>query len=375
MQFMNMINQQVHLQMEPAVVDLAPYLKNLDVDDAVESFGQLADQLLSQETRGHLVCSYTTTTPIDEFNPNLYFNPIQQQQQQQQPWPITTNHPSSSSSSSSSQASSPAPSDQYYSSQPASYFCSSSSSSSSLSSSGPASVASSCDSRDEFHQSGSSPGRSGRRKHRDGSSSSSRDLRQKNASAAEKYRRRLKGRERVLMREMEREQARNAKLRKQIEAKLALYKEFVMLLASNTCNQDADLAKLGSQSLSAIIGQVLAGLAPTGNWHQQQPSDCEFSPDLGSGLALGSGSVAGEDHYHYYHNNQKQLGSYYYEQLATASEASGNSSVFDDEIELRNQLNRFQQILANATGACQTNLTSPTSSSWPHEYGYKYENP
>lgn len=55
---------------------------------------------------------------------------------------------------------------------------------------------------------------------------------------------------------MERELERNAKLRREMESKLALYREFMQLLAFNTSKSDADLAQLGSRSLAKILSSL-----------------------------------------------------------------------------------------------------------------------
>lgn len=95
---------------------------------------------------------------------------------------------------------------------------------------------------------------------------SKRGKRSKNASAAEKYRRRLKGKESRLKSEIEREEARNRQLRRQFESKLALYSEFIDLLAKNTSYQDSELANLGLNSLSMILFDLKA---KTGFWDEQ----------------------------------------------------------------------------------------------------------
>lgn len=55
---------------------------------------------------------------------------------------------------------------------------------------------------------------------------------------------------------MERELERNARLRRDLEAMLALYREFVQLLAFNTSKSDADLAQLGLRSLANTLGSL-----------------------------------------------------------------------------------------------------------------------
>lgn len=82
------------------------------------------------------------------------------------------------------------------------------------------------------------------------------EKRQKNASAAGKYRHRLKGRQRVIHVEMELEEARNRQLRRQLESKMALYCEFVDLLADNTKPQDFHLANSGLESLGSILNEL-----------------------------------------------------------------------------------------------------------------------
>lgn len=86
--------------------------------------------------------------------------------------------------------------------------------------------------------------------------SSTADRRSKNANAAEKYRRRLKGHEFRLKTEMEQEEAKNKQLKRQLQSKLALYCEFVDLLAQNTSYQDGDLANLGMNSLELVLSDL-----------------------------------------------------------------------------------------------------------------------
>lgn len=80
--------------------------------------------------------------------------------------------------------------------------------------------------------------------------------RSKNASAAEKYRRRLKGREFCLRSEMESEEEKNDKLKREYESKLALYREFVDLLARNTSFRDGDLANFGLNSIKFVLNNL-----------------------------------------------------------------------------------------------------------------------
>lgn len=80
--------------------------------------------------------------------------------------------------------------------------------------------------------------------------------RKKNASAAEKYRKRVKGRNSGLVKIMSYEQARNNELKRELNAKLSLYREFVALLANNTCRDDLDLAEFGTKSLSNVLISV-----------------------------------------------------------------------------------------------------------------------
>lgn len=192
-------------QIEP-INHLAPYLTDLDLSDAVESFGQLADNILS-----------------DGYN------------RSGSPPSITSSISSSSSSCQSpaisdfSAVSSPAPSDQTY--------CSVSS----YNLFSPAS---------EYHQD------EDRDRPRSNKEPSADDRRRNNASAAEKYRKKLKGRQWKLDQQMHKELKRNAQLKREIRSKLSLYREFVSLLAHNTGYNDLDLADLGSKSLSAIMSNL-----------------------------------------------------------------------------------------------------------------------
>lgn len=79
--------------------------------------------------------------------------------------------------------------------------------------------------------------------------------RRRNATAAERYRKRLKGRRSGLTEELELEQERNRKLRQSLEAKLVLYREFADLLAENTRDErlDGELANIGARSLANIL--------------------------------------------------------------------------------------------------------------------------
>lgn len=199
---------------------LDPYLIDLDVSDALESFNQLADSVLANQPP----CSPLSESSFssDESSPSN-----SQWLSSNLNSPDTSEHtysPSSSTSFSSSAFSSP-------------------------SSSNPASVASSHDSDDEGRGE-----RRGRRRRRRNSGRGDRKV--KNASAAEKYRKRVKGRHSSLLQQMEKEQERNNILKRDLESKMTLYREFVALLAQNTTNQDLDLASLGSQSLSKILTNV-----------------------------------------------------------------------------------------------------------------------
>lgn len=182
-------------QLQQQDVGLAPYLADLDISDALESFSKFADMI--------------------QLRTSLEDN----QQHLSSDWSPC----SSTWSTSTSGASSPAPS---------AYFSSSASSTSSTSS-GKSKLA-----------------KGGRRT--------------KNASAADRYRKRLKGRDCGLAQQMERELERNARLRRDLESKLALYREFIQLLAFNTSKSDADLAQLGSRSLTTIL-EALQDLSSLNN--------------------------------------------------------------------------------------------------------------
>lgn len=195
---------------------LEPYLHELSADEAIAGLNQLADSVL-WPTAGHA-----------------------------HPGPA----PASCASASSPQWR-PVWSPGADSSQTSNFWLSSSSSSTFSVSSGPASVASSYDSA----SSSASPTTTVRRGRRSAGSSGKR--RGDNAKAAERYRDRLKGRQCGLLEQTRREQERNARLRRELETKLSLYREFVSLLANNTSSADVHLASLGSRSVSAILSQVL----------------------------------------------------------------------------------------------------------------------
>jgi len=78
----------------------------------------------------------------------------------------------------------------------------------------------------------------------------------RNASAAERYRRKLKGRRTGLELEMEQQAERNKSLRRQIGAKLALYGEFVALLAEKSGPKNCSLASIGERSLASVLETV-----------------------------------------------------------------------------------------------------------------------
>lgn len=80
--------------------------------------------------------------------------------------------------------------------------------------------------------------------------------RKKNASAAGKYRRRLKGRQRGIHVDLEMEEIKNRQLRHQLESKLDLYREFVDLLAQNTNQEDTHLASKGLDSLRTVLSEL-----------------------------------------------------------------------------------------------------------------------
>lgn len=78
--------------------------------------------------------------------------------------------------------------------------------------------------------------------------------RSRNASATERYRLRLKGRKCNLQELVELEEQRNSELRRLLESKLSLYREFVQMLANNLQDEDIELATVGSRSIEAILG-------------------------------------------------------------------------------------------------------------------------
>lgn len=126
----------------------------------------------------------------------------------------------------------------------------------------PSSPASSCTSRCSSFTTCSSSGTNsaqlaGLREKPSGQSCGS--LRTRNATAAERYRTKLKGRQCGLEMQMEVEERRNIELRKLLESKLSLYREFVNLLANNLQDQDEELALLGCRS----IEQTLTGCIVT----------------------------------------------------------------------------------------------------------------
>jgi len=185
------------------VEQLAPYLSLLDVGAAVDSFAHFADQLALTE--------------------RLSDSRLPRTKGQGHPTYCTAGSQlSSGASSPSSNGGSPC-------------WWSSGASLATSDGSGPASVASSCE--------GGRP--RGRR-------------RQNNASAAKNYRRKVKGRAVSLAEELELERRRNSQLRGQLGAKLALYREFVSLLAENMHSQDRQLAAMGARSLAAVLGGTSA---------------------------------------------------------------------------------------------------------------------
>lgn len=211
---------------------LDQYLIDLNTNDAFESFNQLADSLLANQPP----CS-----PLSEcsFSTNELCSPANSQ------WLSSSSLSSSSSSSfpSSSNPSSPETSDSTFSPSSSTSFASSSSYPSPQSSPfNPASAESSSRTSSIVNRRKSYPVKG--------------DRRLKNASAAEKYRKRVKGRHCSLMQQMEREQERNSRLKRDLASKLSLYREFVTLLANNTTQLDQDLASLGSKSLSTILSDV-----------------------------------------------------------------------------------------------------------------------
>lgn len=239
---------------------LGPYLADIDLPDAVESFAQLADKLIYQQQSNPL--NYNNSTNNDNSCESM-----------------STYVPSSSSPLlSAPSSSSPALSDYRSSWSPptssSSPLSSSMSSRSSqydgsygsyIGSSGPSSVASSLACHDPSSRPISSRSSSSRSST---SSSSSTGIsrtatgrapekrKRKNATAAERYRHKLKGRKFSLAEQVEQEEARQQRLRRQIESKLILYKEFVDLLARNTSSQDEELAEIGEKSLLNVLRLV-----------------------------------------------------------------------------------------------------------------------
>lgn len=80
-----------------------------------------------------------------------------------------------------------------------------------------------------------------------------------NATAAERYRLKLKGRQCGLEKLVELEERRNAELRRLLESKLSLYREFIYMLANNLQDRDVELASIGCRS----IEQIFADYRPT----------------------------------------------------------------------------------------------------------------
>lgn len=196
-------------QLEP-INHLAPYLTNLDLNDAVESFSQLADYILldasvEPESPPSISSSSSASICSSSFSQS----------------PAISDLPA---------VSSPAPSDQTY------Y---------SVSSSNTFSPAS------EYlrHR---ERGRSGSYK----KEAANNNRRLNNNSAADKYRKKLKGRQCKLDQQMEKELKRNAQLKREVRSKLSLYREFVSLLAHNTGYEDLDLADIGLKSLSTILSNL-----------------------------------------------------------------------------------------------------------------------
>lgn len=192
-------------QIEP-INHLAPYLTDLDLSDAVESFGQLADNILS-DGYNRSGSPPSSTSSISPFSSSCQSPAI----------------------SDYSAVNSPAPSDRtYYSASSYNLFS-------------PAS---------EYHQDECGD------RQRPNREPSADDRRRNNASAAEKYRKKLKGRQWKLDQQMDRELKRNAKLKGEVRLKLSLYREFVSLLAQNCGYNDLDLADLGLKSLSTILSNL-----------------------------------------------------------------------------------------------------------------------
>lgn len=211
---------------------LDQYLIDLNSEDSLESFNQLADLVLANQPP----CSPTLS---DTFSFSAcVFSPENNSQ-----W-LSSSASSSSSSPSQSNPSSPETSSECASSFVASPLTQLEISGSSASP--PASIASS--------QTTSSMSR---KKTNCLLAKRSRGDRQiKNASAAEKYRKKIKGRHGTLLQQMQKEQERNERLKRDLKSKLSLYREFITLLAQNTTQLDRDLANLGFKSLSTVLYDV-----------------------------------------------------------------------------------------------------------------------
>lgn len=250
-------------QLEP-IQQLAPYLSGLDVTEALEDFNKLADLVLSDGQQSQ-------SSFFSESSPSSSFDGYPNDSSSYVFYPSFINrqiHSPGGSSCQSSQwlsscANSPTPSDILYSASHRHHSSSSSAvsnssgaswCSSSVFSSSPASVASSINGDGE-------PASNSTRSddcHDVHSTANSGSRRKKNATAAERYRRKLKGRKCGLVEELEREQERNAKLRRGLESKMTLYNEFVALLARQTSETDCELATLGSKSLSNVLADICA---------------------------------------------------------------------------------------------------------------------
>lgn len=191
--------------LEP-IQQLAPYLSGLDVSEALDGFTKLADKILmAGEQPGE---------PDDSFH-------------------LQVDSPGGLSCSS-SQWLSPA-----------------SSGTSSSCSSGANSPAPSWQSCSSYSSSSSGCGRRAR-----GERAPTESRRRNNATAAERYRQKLKGRKRGLGEQLTEQLERNQRLRRQLEAKLSLYKEFAALLARQTAADDRELASLGCRSLGLVLAEL-----------------------------------------------------------------------------------------------------------------------
>lgn len=187
MEFASLANLFPHPQMEP-IQHLAPYLTDLNVADAIESFNELADSLMLHEESSQLRPSTCPSSPSSLSDCSSSYKSYTSQDNNQ-------THRSCWSSS--------------------------------------ASVASS-------YQSSNKSSSAGRR-------------RRKNANAAEKYRKKLKGIDCRLIEQMDREMERNSHLRRDLSHKLSLYRELVSLLARNVDQSDLHLASLGFRSVSSVV--------------------------------------------------------------------------------------------------------------------------